>query len=246
MHRDWYEKGYAVPDSISNGYSTTDSMTQGAIFGFVSNGGVGMSSGYWAKITGKNIASIDCISDGVFTKTGNVTNFSWGLASTCQNPEKAIALLEMIYDDADLANMFNYGLEGVHYVTNEGSQIIDYPEGVDPNSCGFGAFIGSYGDNLKLYQRRPLTDEFIAEIPDYMYPNGTISKFMGYNFDPSNVQAEVTAVTAVIGQYGPALDCGTVDPDQTIPEFLDALEAAGMGKIIEENQKQLDAWLAQN
>ena len=29
-----------------------------------------------------------------------------------------------------------------------------------------------------------------------------------------------------------------------LPKFLDALEAAGMSKIIEENQRQLDAWLA--
>ena len=29
-----------------------------------------------------------------------------------------------------------------------------------------------------------------------------------------------------------------------LPKFLEALDAAGMNKIIEENQRQLDAWLA--
>ena len=67
---------------------------------------------------------------------------------------------------------------------------------------------------------------------------------MGYTFDSSEVSAEVTAVIAEIGKYGPALSCGTVDPETTIPKFLEALETAGMSKIIEENQKQLDAWLA--
>ena len=67
---------------------------------------------------------------------------------------------------------------------------------------------------------------------------------MGYTFDPSNVSTALTAVSAVIGQYAPALDCGTVDPEQVIPEFVESLESAGINEIIEENQRQLDEWLA--
>lgn len=242
MHRAWYEAGYAVPDSSSNGYTTSDSMTQGMIFGFVSNGGTGMSAAYWSKITGKNIQGIPM--GDIKTESSNVTNFSWGIASSCENPEKVVKFLELLYTNTELANLMNYGIEGTHYVTNEGSQIISYPEGIDASTCGYGSFVGIYGDVSKTYQREPLTDEFIASIPDYMYPNAENSKYMGYTFDPSSVTAEVTAVTAVIGQYGPALECGIVDPETMIPEFLEALEAAGMSKIIEENQAQLDLWLA--
>ncbi len=243
MHRDWYEQGYCVPDSISNGYTTSDSMTQGMIFGFVSGGGVGMSSAYWSKITGKNIQSIPL--GEIYTHTSNLTNFSWGVSSSCERPDKVIGFLELLYTDTDLANTMNYGIEGVHYVTNEGSQIISYPDGVDASNCGYGAFVGTYGDNSKIYQREPLTDEFVEHISDFMYPNATPSKYLGYTFDPSEVSTELTAVTAVVGQYATALECGTVDPDVMIPEFLDALDAAGMDKIIEANQAQLDAWLAQ-
>lgn len=243
MHREWYEKGYCVPDSISNGYTTTDSMTQGSIFGFVSKGGVSMSDAYFSKITGKNIASVPMAD--VCTYANDVTNFSWGVSSSCENPQKVVDFLELLYTDTDLANIMNYGIEGTHYVTNEGSQIISYPDGVDSQTCGYGNFIGTFGDVSKIYQREPLTDEFVASISDYMYPNAKSSEFLGYTFDPSSVSTEVTAVTAVIGQYAPALACGTVDPDEMIPEFNKALKDAGMDKIIEENQKQLDAWLAE-
>lgn len=242
MHRAWYEAGYCVPDSISNGYTTSDSMTQGAIFGYVSNGGVGMSAAYWSKITGKNIAGIPM--EDITTTGDNIINFSWGVSSTCEQPQKVIDFLELLYTDTELANIMNYGIEGTHYVTNEGSQIISYPEGIDSSTCGYGNFVGTYGDNSKIYQREPLTDEFVANISNYMYPKATASPFLGYTFDPSSVTTEITAVTAVVGQYAPALECGTVDPDQMIPEFLDALNAAGMDKIIAENQAQLDAWLA--
>ena len=243
MHRDWYNAGYCVPDSISNGYTTTDTMSQGQIFGFVSNGGTGMSDAYWSKITGKNIASVP-MSD-ITISASDVVNFSWGVSSTCENPEKVVKFLELLYSNADLANILNYGIEGTHYVTTEGSRIIDYPEGVDAGTCGYGNFVGSYGDTAQIYQRKPLTDEFVEHIPDYMYPNAKSSKYLGYSFDPTNVSTQVASVTAVISEYAPSLECGVVDPDQMIEEFNQKLEAAGMNDIIAENQAQLDAWLAQ-
>ena len=243
MHRDWYNAGYCVPDSISNGYTTTDTMSQGQIFGFVSNGGTGMSDAYWSKITGKNIASIP-MSD-ITTSASDVVNFSWGVTSTCENPEKVVKFLEFLYSNEELANIMNYGIEGTHYVVNEGSKIISYPDGVDAGSCGYGNFVGTYGDVSQTYQREPLTDEFVANIPQYMYPKAKSSKYLGYTFDPTNVSTQVASVTAVISEYAPSLECGVVEPDAMIQEFNEKLEAAGINEIIEENQRQLDAWLAQ-
>lgn len=242
MHREWWEKGYAVPDSNSNGYTTQDSMSQGMCFGFAGGGGVGMSDAYWSSTTGKNIASVP-MSD-INTSGGNIVNFCWGVPSTCEHPEKVVQFLELLYTDTDLANLMNYGIEGVHYVTHEGSQIISYPEGIDAMSCGYGSFVGTYGDNSKIYQREPLTDEFVASIPDYMVPKASVSKYLGYTFDQSNVATQVAAVSAVYAQYAPALECGIVDPDEVLPEFLSALETAGINDVIAENQAQLNAWLA--
>ena len=98
--------------------------------------------------------------------------------------------------------------------------------------------------NVKeIYQRPPFTDEDIEGFSDYIYPNAETSKFLGYSFDPTNVTTALTAVSAVIGQYAPPLECGVVDPEEKIPEFLHALEAAGINDVIAENQAQLDAWL---
>ena len=95
-----------------------------------------------------------------------------------------------------------------------------------------------------LYQRPPFTDEDIEGFADFIYPNAATSKFLGYTFDPTNVSTALTAVSAVIGQYAPALECGIVDPEEKIPEFLDALKAAGIDDVIAENQAQLDALLS--
>lgn len=242
MHREWYEKGYCVPDSISNGYTTGDSMTQGMVFGVVSSNGTGLGASYWSKTTGKNVGLIP-ISE-ITVDTAAVINFSWGVSTTCENPDKAVEFLELLYSNTDLANLMNYGIEGEHYVTNEGSQIISYPEGIDANNSEYGSFVGTFGDTLSIYQREPLTDEDVENFVQFKSENCTVSRFLGYTFDPSEVQTAVTAVTAVIGQYAPALECGIVDPETVIPEFLEALEDAGMQTIIDANQAQLDEWLA--
>ena len=242
MHRDWFEKGYCVPDSISNGYTTTDSMTQGMIFGFVSNGSPNISKAYMSKITGKNIEAAPMAD--VITKTSGVVNFCWGVSSSCSRPDKVVDFLELLYTNTDLANTLQYGIKDVHYTTTEGSKIIGYPEGVDAMNCGYGSFVGSYGNVLETYQREPYTDEDFEGFKAYIYPEAPTSKFLGYTFDPSNVSTALTAVSAVIGQYAPALECGTVDPEEMIPQFVEALEAAGIDQVIAENQAQMDAWLA--
>jgi len=215
LHHEWFEKGYCVPDSISNGYATHDSMSQGTILGFVTNSGTGASPAYWSKITGKNIKTIPI--NEVTISASNVVNLSWGVSSSCTNPEKVVKFLELLFTNTDLANIMNYGIEGTHYVTNEGSMIIDYPEGMDASTCGYGNFVGTYGDNLKTYQRRPMTDEIVSSFSQYAYPNANCSPYLAYAFDATSVSTQLANVNAVITQYAPALECGTVNPDEMIP-----------------------------
>ena len=244
MHRDWFEKGYALPDSISNGYAVFDSMTQGQVFGFFGRCSAGSNVAYWSAQTGKELGSIP-IGDGSYLlDTASTMNTAWSISSSSENPQKTADFLELMYNSLEITNLLDLGIEGKHYVTREGSHIVDYPEGVDAGSVGYGHTIGTYGDQTNAYFRAPLTDEFVDNLSLWGEENAKVSRFMGYNFDTSAVSSEITAVIAEIGKYGPALNCGTVDPEDMLPKFLDALEAAGINKIIEENQRQLDEWLA--
>ena len=246
LHREWFEKGYALPDSISNGYAVFDSMAQDQVFCFIGKCSSGSNVAYWSAQTGKELAGVP-VGDGVyFLDTGSVMNTAWSIASSCENPQKTADFLDLMYNSTEITNLLDLGIEGKHYVTREGSHIVDYPEGVDAGSVGYGHTIGTYGDQTDAYFRAPLTDEFVENLHLWGEDNAVVSKFMGYTFDTSSVASEITAVIAEIGKYAPALNCGMVDPETTIPKFLEALEAAGMSKIVEENQKQLDAWLAEN
>ena len=56
----------------------------------------------------------------------------------------------------------------------------------------------------------------------------------------------------VIGQgvrvqkYAAALGSGTVDPEETLPKFIEELKKAGIEKVISTKQEQLDKWLEEN
>ena len=48
----------------------------------------------------------------------------------------------------------------------------------------------------------------------------------------------------VAAQYAMALDAGTIDPETELPKFLQALDDAGMQKVVDEANAQLDAYFA--
>ena len=63
-------------------------------------------------------------------------------------------------------------------------------------------------------------------------------------FDPTNVQNEIASVSAVVKEYELSLDTGSVNPEKTMPVFLEKLKQAGSQVIIDEVQKQIDEWKA--
>ena len=63
-------------------------------------------------------------------------------------------------------------------------------------------------------------------------------------FDPTNVETEMAQLANVNAQYALALDCGATDPETELPAFLEALDAAGMQKYLDEANAQMDAFLA--
>lgn len=67
-----------------------------------------------------------------------------------------------------------------------------------------------------------------------------------FGFMPSsdNVSTQVAAVSNVSSQYLNALTYGDVDPAEFLPQFLTALEGAGINDILADYQAQVDAWLA--
>ena len=68
------------------------------------------------------------------------------------------------------------------------------------------------------------------------------SNAFGFTWDASNVRNQVTACTNVMQKYHQALMCGAVDPDETLPKFIQELKDAGIDAIVADKQAQYDEW----
>ncbi len=75
--------------------------------------------------------------------------------------------------------------------------------------------------------------------------SGIKSKALGFVFDNSEYVDQVSALNNVIKQYSGALSSGSGDPDELLPQFLEALDDAGIDDVIAAKQEQLDAFLAE-
>lgn len=117
IHQEWYEAGYTVPDSLSNGVAVADSMAQGQAFSYAAEYGSGMNEGYYSIVTGKNVGKVP-LSD-IMIENNSVIGSSWGIPSSSTKADAVIKFAELINSNSELAMLYNYGIEGTHYVKTD-------------------------------------------------------------------------------------------------------------------------------
>ena len=247
---DWAQKGYFSADAATNTDSGTAQIAAGNYLGQF-NTSDEMSIAEYSTACATDMIVIPIVD--AYSITGMYQTALWGISSNCEHPDKAMQLLNMLYSDADLLRLLMFGIENEHYVVIEQGEedyqkVIDFPEGIDAMNSPYYITLGVYGDqNLyPVWSPAELTQyDMRKELNDYVADESRQSVALNYAFDSSGVATEFSAVTAVISQYTAAIACGAVDPQTQIPAFLEALEAAGINDLIEANQEQFDAFLAQ-
>lgn len=248
---EWAQKGYIAPDAATNTESAQLQMQSGKYLGGFGNGS-GDAAAVSAAASGIDMTTI--LIGAPYMKYSNICDLSWSIPVTCENPEKTFQFLNLLYEvrdlERDVDTLLTLGLENVSYEfveRGEGSRgIIDYPEGVNANNTPYNMALGIYGDKNSQPKWKPLTMDFYKDVETF---NEEVSKngktcTIGYVFDSSSVATEIAAVESVMSQYVALISSGALNPDEVLPEFIEALNAGGIDKIIAENQKQLDAWLA--
>lgn len=248
---DWAQKGYIAPDAATN----TDSP-QMQIMGGQYLGSFGTYAGdapvVFAQGCGYEMTAIP-LQKG-YASTGQFSGLTWSIANTCENPDKTYQFLNYLYQeqelDKDVDTILTLGLENVSWKmleSGEGSRgIMTYMDGVDATSSPYNMALGIYGDKMSQPKWSPLTLDYYDQVKAF---NDSITQertslALGYAFDATSVATQKAAVDSVVTQYVGIVSSGSVAPDQVLPEFIQALEDAGINEIIAENQKQLDAWLA--
>lgn len=171
-----------------------------------------------------------------------VTEYMWGIASNCERPDKAMDLLNLIYSNADVANLIQYGVEGSNYDFAEGSDSIIVANGTyDP-------MFYYAGNTPDMYIQSPADESYNEELAS-LEASATISPIISYMFDDTDYQTESSVIYSTIMEYLPTLQNGMYDSEdavnQAIEDFNAKLESSGINDVIAANQEQLDAYLAE-
>ena len=242
MHK-WYEEGLIMADAVSNTENVGTMMGAGTAFGGFMNlkpyFNVQETTNYGTEIVVSEIIP-------AFSTTSNVSMATWAIASSTKYPEAAMKLLNMMYTDPTLENLMIYGIEGEHYVVlgdaANGQKIIGYPEGVDATNTTYRPSGGWLWCNQFIGHVWTGNPADYWDVTREFNQTAIKSNAFGFTWDASNVRNQVTACTNVMQKYHQALMCGAVDPDETLPKFIQELKDAGIDAIIADKQAQYDEW----
>ena len=156
-----------------------------------------------------------------------------GISSSCQYPEEAMQFLNLLFTDAYLTNLLEYGVEGENYTLTE--------EGLADTGGNYFLLYGQPLDQRLRYISTENGKEYTDKCRAYLEKD-VESPALGFVYDDSSVTEETALCRAAVDQYFRVIDCGCVDPETEIPKFVSALKEAGIDRILEEKQRQLDLW----
>ncbi|MCL2138930.1 MAG: ABC transporter substrate-binding protein [Treponema sp.] len=167
------------------------------------------------------------------------------ISNSCKNPERAMALYDLITSEEDVFRNFFYGIEGKSYEI----QIIEGQEYVKALNIEDYAFSNLWAARTKEFTLPLLGSP--PELPalkagyDAVIQDGVnAQKFRSFVIDTSSIETEYSNCISVHQQYWWPLELAYVDTVSGLAEYRDKMLAAGIERIRETLQKQLDEYLA--
>lgn len=236
LMRQWYQKGYIQTQGSNDNLS--DLKQQGLVAAWCDNIPPGYIPNFEKQCNGRKVDSK--VIDPPFVNTANVIATMNSVGANTKYPEKSVQFINLV--DQNVDNIYNtlcYGIEGKHY-NKVGDNRIEKVEnsGYDPNVSW------EFGNNFNAYLFGDQADDVWEETAK-VNEEAIVSNLLGFSLNTDAIKTEIASCEAVTTEYLESLAMGAVDPEKTIPELLSKLKAAGSDKIIEEAQKQIDAWKAE-
>ena len=243
MVYEWNQLGYISQDAISDDTAVSAKVKSGSYMSMLSQG----KPGYKTQISGEcgRPMVVFCIEEGAFRKSFSTTDILYSMNQNVEDPIAAMQIYNAFFTDPYLSNLICWGEEGKEYVKTEDGHIT-FPEGVDAQNSEYynmvnwempNQFIAHVweGDSLDIWER---TEKFNTE--------AKASKAIGFTFDKTNYSSQYTALSNVYDEYQKQLMYGFADPETTIPEMMERLNAAGLQEYMQAKQEALDKWAKEN
>jgi len=159
--------------------------------------------------------------------------------TTSNNVNEAVAFVNWLKSTQENFDLFSFGIEGVNYTLVDGG--VDTSIGTGENNFSMHSWMW---DDLRL--NRFSANFSQADIDQLMVWDDAaeISPYLGFVFDQDPVSTQMGMLSSVVwgnmGQWNNGQFEFAPDRDR----FLGELEAAGLQDVLDEAQRQLDAFMA--
>ena len=232
--RKWYLAGYIYPDSAITSATSIGLYTSGIVKSVPLAG-----TPYLLSEEAIGEGTICMRLSPIYEVRDGSTGIFWTVPVTSKEPEAAMRFLNMMYTDERVVNLLSCGIRDRDYSMDDNGtfQPASRPAYANP--------LGIFGDQRLRYEingeeRKAVRAEFSKKA---VRINAEYDEF---RFDTSALSQELLRIEQVKSQYLKLLESGCMDYDVLYTEFIQKLYDAGLQRVLDEKQRQFDAWLAEN
>ena len=200
------------------------------------------SAAIWSVAPRNEVVS-NIVGDKIVVSNDKAQGKMVSINSQSDKAELAMDFINRMFTDKKLQDMLCYGIEGKNFEYKDGKVVKHNKDadGID-NDYDVPAFTF-----LSALNRTPLDgapgigdEEFDKEAKEFEERLAP-SPVLGFTLDESKIATEIANIQQSVNEYTINLKTGAFD-ESYYDEFLEKLNAAGIDKVIEEVQSQLDAW----
>lgn len=238
LHR-WYELGYINPEAATTTempYSLLTPVRTGTAW-----------TGYkgWSNpdTVGFNVKLVRFIGPNMSRATQQGSMIAISASAPEENVKASLRYMELLYTDHDFRDLLAYGIEGVHFNYYEGT-VIRTQRGRDEYLLDNFVTGPATSASVVSASKEILADKDQWKKVYAEYEHARMSDTNGFIFNGAYTSAMTSAMSAVWEEYRALLETGTVDPDETMAEIKKQMEAIGLDRVLEQAQRQMDAWQA--
>lgn len=238
--KEYYDLGYIDP-AFANAEQANDKRTQVQAAGEYVIGTQSYAFGYEKTASSERkieVAMVPCTEP--YTDMSSTQGAMYAVSTASKNPERAVALLDLLASDQYAMTLLTYGVEGVHYNLNDKGQIefTSERDNYSPwrNGVGNITILPATKDEASLVEEG---EDFWEKFKAY-YGSAKATPIASFVFNGADYESEMGAVAVACGEYGLSLCTGAVeDVDATIEKLVKEMEDAGVQKIIDAANEQL-------
>ena len=225
---EWNQKGLINPDAATLSEARVYNMWR------VGQGWETAAYTAWGPQMGKDVA-VQKVGDSILSN--DTVRGSINMVSTnSKYPEKCLQLLNLVNTDTKLRDMFYYGEEGVDFEYNADGKV--HKINTDWEMAGY-----TNGSYFTVTQED--TDEYGQFDEIKKLTEGAVASVMlGFTFDTTSVSDKLSNCNEIWLRYKSEMMTGVQDPEVYVPQIKEELMNAGFQDVLDEAQKQVDAFMA--